>query len=316
MSPFDSFPLGQPAFVTNVLDRAAHLRQSDEKLLALEAKSTSRAYLVHRDSLVVKREKDGVRPLLAIDEALKLGANPGTVFLGLRDGAAIFGMGISPAEVEKLVGRDDVVVTELRGMVMQGVLGPEQLSAIAMAKSLVGWHQRHGFCANCGARTAMKEGGWKRDCPSCKAEHFPRTDPVVIMLVTSGEKCLLGRQKHFLPGMYSCLAGFVEVAETIEDAVRREILEESGIRCTDVNYYMTQPWPYPSSLMIGCTARAANDDIVVDRTELEDARWFDRDEVALMIARKHPDGLAGPHPFAIAHHLLGRWVHGANEGGA
>jgi NAD+ diphosphatase len=316
MSPFDSFPLGQPAFVTNVLDRAAHLRHSDEKLLALEAKSTSRAYLVHRDSLVVKREKDGVRPLLAIDEALKLGANPGTVFLGLRDGAAIFGMGISPAEVEKLVGRDDVVVTELRGMVMQGVLGPEQLSAIAMAKSLVGWHQRHGFCANCGARTAMKEGGWKRDCPSCKAEHFPRTDPVVIMLVTSSEKCLLGRQKHFLPGMYSCLAGFVEVAETIEDAVRREILEESGIRCTDVNYYMTQPWPYPSSLMIGCTARAANDDIVVDRTELEDARWFDRDEVALMIARKHPDGLAGPHPFAIAHHLLGRWVHGANEGGA
>jgi NAD+ diphosphatase len=316
MSPFDSFPLGQPAFVTNVLDRAAHLRHSDETLLALETKPTSRAYLVHRDSLVVKRENGGVRPLLAIDEALKLGANPGTVFLGLRDAAAVFGMGISPAEVEKLVGRDDVLVTELRGMVMQGVLGPEQLSAIAMAKSMVSWHQRHGFCANCGARTAMKEGGWKRDCQSCKAEHFPRTDPVVIMLVTSGERCLLGRQKHFLPGMYSCLAGFVEAAETIEDAVRREILEESGIRSTDVRYYMTQPWPYPSSLMIGCTARATNDDIVVDRTELEDARWFDRAEVALMIARKHPDGLAGPHPFAIAHHLLGRWVHGANEGGA
>ena len=167
-------------------------------------------------------------------------------------------------------------------MAMQGVVPPDQLSAIAMAKSMVTWHQRHGFCANCGTRTAMKEGGWKRDCPSCKAEHFPRTDPVVIMLVTSGDKCLLGRQKQFLPGMCSCLAGFVEAAETIEDAVRREIFEESGIRCTDVNYYMTQPWPYPSSLMIGCTARATNEDIVVDRTELEDARWFDRAEATLM----------------------------------
>src|SRR5205085_2107396 len=224
MSAFDSFPLGQPAFVTNILDRAAHLRGNDEKLLALESQPNSRAYVVHRDSLVVKREAGGARALLAIDEALNFGAN-------------------------------------------------------------------------CGTRTAMKEGGWKRECPNCKAEHFPRTDPVVIMLVTSGEKCLLGRQKHFPPGMYSCLAGFVEAAETIEDAVRREIFEESGIRCTDVSYYMTQPWPYPSSLMIGCAARATSEDIVVDRSELEDARWFDRDEARLMITRKHPDGLAGPHPF-------------------
>jgi NAD+ diphosphatase len=316
MSAFESFPLGQPAFVTNILDRAAHLRGNDEKLLALESHPNSRAYVVHRDSLVVKREREGSRALLSIDEAHKFGANPGTIFLGLRDGAAVFGMGITAAAVEKLMTRDDVAVTELRGMAMQGVVPPEQLSAIAMAKSMVSWHQRHGFCANCGTRTAMREGGWKRDCPNCKAEHFPRTDPVVIMLVTSGDKCLLGRQKQFPPGMYSCLAGFVEAAETIEDAVRREILEESGIRCTDVNYYMTQPWPYPSSLMIGCTARATSDDIVVDHTELEDARWFDREEARLMITRKHPDGLAGPHPFAIAHHLVGRWVHGGTTAGA
>ena len=315
MSAFDSFPLGQPAFVNNILDRAAHLRNDEEKLFALESKSSSRAYIVHRDSLVVKKDGDGSRALLSIDEAVKLGANPGTVFLGLRDGAAIFGMGISQAAAEKLLGREDVAVMELRGMAMQGVVPPHELAAIAMAKSMVNWHQRHGFCANCGARTGMKEGGWKRDCPSCKAEHFPRTDPVVIMLVTSGDKCLLGRQQRFLPGMYSCLAGFVEAAETIEDAVRREVFEESGIHCTDVGYYMTQPWPYPSSLMIGCTARATNEDIVVDRTELEDARWFTRDEAQLMITRKHPDGLAGPHPFAIAHHLLGRWLRdGENPG--
>ena len=160
----------------------------------------------------------------------------------------------------------------------------------------------------------MKEGGWKRECASCKAEHFPRTDPVVIMFVSLGDKALLGRQKQFMPGMYSCLAGFVEAAETIEDAVRREILEESGIRVTDVNYYMTQPWPYPSSLMIGCTARAISEEIVVDRIELEDARWFDREELALMHKRQHPDGLFAAHPFAIAHHLIGQWLHGGNTG--
>ncbi len=316
MSAFDSFPLGQPAFVTNALDRSAHLRLNDEKLLALEAKSNSRAYLVHRDSLVVKKEGEATRALLTLDEALKCGANPGTIFLGLRDGAAVFGMGISAAAAEGLMTRNDVAVADLRGMATQGVVPPGELSAIAMAKSMVNWHQRHGYCANCGQRTAMKEGGWKRECSSCKAEHFPRTDPVVIMLVTHGDKCLLGRAPRFLPGMYSCLAGFVEAAETIEDAVRREVFEEAGIRCIDVNYYMTQPWPYPSSLMIGCTARATNEDIIVDRTELEDARWFDRAEVKLMLTRKHPDGLAGPHPFAIAHHLLGRWVHGNGEAGA
>ncbi|MGM4925759.1 NAD(+) diphosphatase [Tardiphaga sp. 804_B3_N1_9] len=303
------FPLGHPAFVSNTLDRAAHLRFSDEKLFALEGKSSSRAYVIYRDSLVMKKDGDAQRALLTIDEALKFGANPGTVFLGLRDGDAVFGMGIGAPAVEKLLTRDDVVVSELRGMAMQGMVPPEQLSAVAQAKSLVSWHQRHGFCANCGAKSSMAEGGWKRVCPSCKTEHFPRTDPVVIMLVEKGDKCLLGRQKQFAPGMYSCLAGFVEAAETIEDAVKREIFEEAGIRCTDVTYYMTQPWPYPSSLMIGCSARAISDEITVDKMELEDARWFDRDEAMLMWKREHPDGLAGPHPFAIAHHLLGRWLH-------
>src|SRR5882757_1540499 len=197
MTAFDSFPLGQPAFITHILDRAAHLRADGAKLLTLEGHRDARAYVVYRDSLVVKHEGGGPRALLSIDEALKFGANPGTIFLGLRDGAAVFGMGIKAEAVEKLLTRNDAAVTELRGMAMQGAVPPDQLSAIAMAKSMVTWHQRHGFCANCGTRSAMKQGGWKRDCPNCKTEHFPRTDPVVIMLVTAGDKCLLGRQKHF-----------------------------------------------------------------------------------------------------------------------
>src|SRR6201985_2980355 len=142
MSIFDSFPLGRPAFVTHILDRAAHLRTNDEKLFALEGQPNARAYVVYRDSLVVKQDEGGARALLTIKEALDFGANPGTVFLGLRDGAPIFGMGISAAAAEKLLTRDDVAVTELRGMAMQGMVPPNQLSAIAMAKSMVNWHQR------------------------------------------------------------------------------------------------------------------------------------------------------------------------------
>ena len=302
------FPLGQPGFVSHPIERAAHLRDDNEKLFALETHRNARAYVVYRDSILVKQDTDGPRACLTLDEARGYGANPGTIFLGLRDGAAVFGMGIPAPAVEKLIGRNDVVVGDLRGQITQGALPPNELSTIAMAKSLVSWHQRNGFCCNCGTRSAMTTGGWKRDCPSCKTEHFPRTDPVVIMLVTKGEKCLLGRQKQFPPGMWSCLAGFVEVAETIEDAVRREILEESGIVCSDVGYYLAQPWPYPSSLMIGCTAIATTDEIIVDRMELEDARWFSRDEAQLMLKREHPDGMTGPHPVAIAHHLLGQWL--------
>jgi NAD+ diphosphatase len=308
MTAFDSFPLGQPAFVTHILDRAAHLRSDDAKLLALEGHRDARAYVVYRDSLVVKQGAEGPRALLSIDEALKFGANPGTVFLGLRDGAAVFGMGISAAAVEKLLPRSDVAVTELRGMAMQGVVPPDQLSAIAMAKSMVTWHQRHGYCANCGTRSAMKEGGWKRECPNCSAEHFPRTDPVVIMLAIAGNRCILGRSRRFVPTMWSCLAGFSEPGESIEEAVRREVLEEVGIACGRVRYFASQPWPFPSSMMIGCHAEALSEKIVVDREELEDARWFDREELALMLNRQHPQGLTTPPPVAIAHHIIRSYV--------
>jgi NAD+ diphosphatase len=305
------FPIGEFAFLLEPLDRSAHMRDDSEKLFALEGKANSRAYVIHRDSLVVKQDGDGVRAALTVKEAIALGANPGTIFLGVRDGASYFGMGIPQPAAEGLAGKDGVAVEPLRNLATQGLVPPSELSAIATAKSLVHWHQRHGFCSNCGSRTQMAQAGWKRECPSCKTEHFPRTDPVVIMLVTDGERCLLGRQKQFLKGMWSCLAGFLEPGETIEDAVKREIFEEAGIQCTDVRYYKAQPWPFPYSLMIGCIARATTTDITVDRNELEDARWFTRTEVQQMFADTHADGYRAPNGIAIAHHLLGHW---ANEG--
>jgi NAD+ diphosphatase len=152
------------------------------------------------------------------------------------------------------------------------------------------------------------EAGWRRDCPACKVQHFPRTDPVAIMLPVDGERCLLGRSHRFAPGMWSCLAGFIEPGEAIEDAVRREVREESGIVCGRVTYFASQPWPFPSSLMIGCHAEALTREIKIDPGELADARWFDREQVALMLLRRHPDGFTATVPIAIAYHIIRAWV--------
>ena len=170
------------------------------------------------------------------------------------------------------------------------------------------WHQRHRFCSNCGAPTGVTAAGWRRECASCNAQHFPRTDPVAIMLAVRGEHCLLGRQSRFPPGMYSCLAGFIEPGETLEDAVRRELFEEAGTQVGAVRYLASQPWPFPASLMIGCLAEATSDAIVVDHNELEDARWFSREETRAMLEGRHPDGLACPQPIAIANSLMRAWA--------
>jgi NAD+ diphosphatase len=154
----------------------------------------------------------------------------------------------------------------------------------------------------------MVEAGWKRACPACKAEHFPRTDPVVIMLTVSGDRGLLGRSGRFAATMWSCLAGFVEPGEAIEDAVRRETLEEAGVKCGRVKYLYSQPWPFPMSLMIGAHAEALNEDLTMDKNELVGLRWFSKDECAAMLMRKHPEGLTCPPPVAIAHHIIRSWV--------
>ena len=226
------------------------------------------------------------------------------VFLGMQeDGGALFARLLSEtAEVSP--GAGDAKLIDLRSLAMQGLLPAGELGLIAQARTLLAWHQRHRFCANCGASTVGVDGGYRRHCASCNLDHFPRTDPVAIIVVKDGERLLLGRQKQFAPGVYSALAGFMEPGETIEDCARREVHEEAGIRVGRIAYHASQPWPFPANLMIGLIGEAESTDIVIDRTELEDVRWFPDDEARLMLADTHPQGLKVPTPMAIAHHLM------------
>lgn len=192
----------------------------------------------------------------------------------------------------------------IRDLMRNGELPPPLLSIMAQGRSLTNWHARHGFCANCGAKTEMSDSGYRRHCPNCKADHFPRTDPVVIMAVRHGEKILLARQKSWEPGMFSAVAGFMEPGETIEQAVAREVFEETGIEVGKVTYVASQPWPFASSLMIGAIAEAKDIAITMDEVELEHARWFSFVEVRQMLDHKHPGGLTASHPYAIAHHVI------------
>lgn len=295
-------PLG---YVERPLDRAAHLRRDAAPLLEADA---ARAYLIGGEHVAMRRSGVLSDPLFPLAEARRWSAAE-PLFLGLDGAAPRFAIPFDPA-LREAMEADGLKLPDLRSAAAGGFLASEHLSALACGKALAGWHARHRFCSNCGAPTRAIEAGWRRDCPSCGAQHFPRTDPVAIMLVSLGERCLLGRQPHFPPGMWSCLAGFVEPGETFEDAVRRETLEEAGIATSRVTYQACQPWPFPMSLMIGCRAEATSADIVVDHAELEDARWFAVDEVAHMLAKTHPAGLFVPPPVAIAHHLVRAFVEG------
>ncbi len=259
--------------------------------------------------LVVLRKSTGMHdPLFTQAQAQALGRTSETAFLGLLDGVPRFATALDPADATALKSRDDLVVTDLRSIAVGALVEADHLPPLAEGKALLNWHVRHRFCSNCGAATNAVDAGWRRDCPSCRAHHFPRTDPVVIMLPVEGERCVLGRSHRFQPGMWSCLAGFVEPGEAIEDAVRRETREEVGITCGRVSYFASQPWPFPTSLMIGCHAEARSHDIVIDRTELDDARWFERAEVEAMLLRRHPGGLTTPPTVAIAYHIIRAWL--------
>jgi NAD+ diphosphatase len=307
-SQSDLGPKPRLGYTASRVDRAAALRGDDAALAKLAAHEHAGFYLMGGENILLKPCGSGFDPLFSHDEARALGEAHETLFLGLMDKAPRFGSGLDPAVAEALKARNDLKITDLRTIAVQGLIDADHLPPIAEAKAVLGWHARHRFCPNCGSPTGLVEAGWRRDCPNCKVQHFPRTDPVVIMLVASGERCLLGRSPRFASTMWSCLAGFVEPGETIEEAVRREVLEEAGIMCGRVVYSRSQPWPFPSSLMIGCHAQALSDTIVVDRSELEDARWFTRAELAQMLARTHPDGLTTPPPVAIAHHMIRNFV--------
>jgi len=224
------------------------------------------------------------------------------VFLGVdSDGINHFA---AQASDNELVPADDMIALDLRSIALQGLIGDANLGLAAQARALLHWHMRHRFCSNCGAPTHQGDAGYKRVCDTCSGEHFPRTDPVAIIAITRGQSMLLGRSARFASGMYSTLAGFVEPGETAEDAARREVFEESGIRVGDVRYIMSQPWPFPANLMLGMAGEAINEEITIDPDELDDARWFSFDEIISMGQGNHPEGLLLPPDISIAHHLI------------
>lgn len=200
---------------------------------------------------------------------------------------------------------DDAGFVELRGVMTQLTASDAEL--VATAKALLHWHHSHRFCARCGSPSDMAEAGWMRACPSCAAQHFPRTDPVVIMLVTHANSVLLGRSPGWPDGMYSLLAGFVEPGETIEAAVRREVMEEAGVLCGAVSYLASQPWPFPASLMIGMRTEAQNTDLVIDPNEIEAARWVAREDLVAAFAGRHPE-ISPARVGSIAHFILRNWL--------
>jgi NAD+ diphosphatase len=295
-------------YTASRIERAAQYRGDEAALAKFAADARAGFYLIGGELVLMKKSGEAFDPLFSSDEARGFGGARETVFLGFLDGAPRFGISLDPASVEPHKTRDDLKITDLRTIAVQGLVDAVHLPPLAEGKAVLVWHARHRFCPNCGAPTRPVDAGWRRDCPSCKIQHFPRTDPVAIMLPIAGERCVLGRSPRFAPTMWSCLAGFIEPGETVEEAVRREVLEEAGIVCGRVKYFTCQPWPFPMSLMIGCHAEAMNETIVIDRSELEDARWFDREELVLMLLRKHPQGLTATVPHAIAHHIIRSYI--------
>lgn len=292
------------AFSGNRIVRDSENRRDDSAASALNSHN-SRILLMAEGRLFVKMDGEGFAAHFSRNEASSLGAREQhAVLLGSDSIGPVLAI---PADIPIESLPDFVKAIDYRSVYRQGLLDGETMGALAQGAALISWNETHRFCGHCGTTTEMRAGGYKRHCPSCQREFFPRTDPVVIMLAVKGEKCLLGRSPHFSPGMYSCLAGFVEPGETIEDAVRRETFEEAGIRIGQVAYHASQPWPFPYSLMIGCYGEALDVKIDRDKAELEDCRWFSRSEVKTIIAGEHPE-ISVPPPGAIASVLLSDWA--------
>ncbi len=305
-------------FGSSDLDRAGELRGDGEALAQMLKSREAGVLAVWRGKPLVA---EGALVWLPHDHAVLSSADEPPVFLGRDAAGPRFTQDISNWEPEtdaSEVGAfldpsiqhhpdapDGAGFTELRGIMTQ--LSRRDAELAASARAVLSWHETHGFCAKCGAKSVISQGGWQRDCPSCGAKHFPRTDPVVIMLVTHGNDVLLGRSPFWPEGFYSLLAGFIEPGETVEAAVRREVFEEAGVRVGPVKYIASQPWPFPSSLMMGCAGEATSREITIDENELADARWVSREEMVEVFAGTHPE-LGQPRKGAIAHSLLQAWL--------
>ncbi len=313
----------QVTFGGSGLDRAAELRGDIPALAAALQDAAARTVLLWRGKPLVSGQ-DGALDLvrLPLDHPVLSEARAAPVLLGREDGAVRFAHDISawePADQDltQLGGFADPSeqmhpalgegyrFAELRRVMT--ALDSRDAELAATAKAIFSWHEIHGFCARCGAASDIVLAGWQRVCPACGAHHFPRTDPVVIMLILHGNSVLLGRSPGWPEGMYSCLAGFVEPGETIEAAVRREVFEEAGIEVGEVDYLASQPWPFPASLMIGCRGMARSTRITIDPAEIEDARWVSREEMVRALAGDHPQILPARNG-AIAHFLLRNWL--------
>ncbi len=235
------------------------------------------------------------------------------VFLGEEvTGPPVFACNFQPVQTAHAKAALEAMkpLVDLRSLALQGVLGEEELLAASQARAILAWHAVNRCCSRCGGLVRAADAGWRRHCGACGLDTSPRSDPVVIMLITRAGTCLLAHHSRSAEKFYSTLAGYVEPGDDIEHAVRRETKEETGIDVGEVRYIASQPWPFPHSLMIGCWGKALGDELTLDATEIADARWFSREEAASMLANCHPEGLASPPPISMAHTLIRSFADG------
>jgi len=296
------------AFANFALDKAGH-RRRDKAWLA-DALAGDAAQMALFQNMSPFCDDAGVVWLAGSARDALCGAGAATVFLGLDEAARPHFAAVMPGALDESPIAGLGAFEEMRAAAAR--LSARETAIVGCAKALFEWHARHGFCANCGVATKVADGGWKRDCADCGAEHFPRVDPVTIMAPVLGDRICLGRQKRFPRGMYSALAGFIEPGESIEEGCAREVFEEVGLRVTRVRYHSTQPWPFPSSLMIGLIADVVDDVLKLDDEEIDEAVWLTRAEAraALSGGATLADGsrVFVPPPFAIAHQIVKAWV--------
>lgn len=294
------------------LDRLSHKRHDEAYLQSLhKAEGTRFLVLVDGKPVIHSNEERTVASIRWFhrEDLARLGLPVGdALFLGIARTTVVGHFAVAATEHWVRHARDagDVLspFVDLRSLAAQGIMSSDELSLIGQAKALAAWHDNARCCGHCGGTTHIKDGGWKRKCWACGQEWFPRVDPVAIMLITDGVRCVLAHEPRFPERMYSTLAGFVEPGEDIECTVRREVREEVGLDVDEVRFHMTQPWPYQHSLMIGCFGTVRPGQITVDRNELDDARWFTRADVRQMLEGRHPEGLWVPGRQAIAHALI------------